>query len=209
MPDTPLCPALPEGDRAKREAAARGGKPEQRIAVGQLPFGAFAQHRLVAGELHIARHLQKGEIDERVEPVERERREEERLYKIVPPPDMGALMGENIARLPLGKIQREIDLRPEETADEGGRDPVALIEVAGEPHGGCEFAAQAQIGEQAVARHQQRAAEPDEGEHGARGEALLRGRGCGGRCSRAPLDCGRALRLGGRCNRKTGGGDSA
>jgi hypothetical protein len=106
MFDPRLDAALAKGDWAdyktttRKQTVVPGGQCKQRSAVpcpglcSQLAHGP-----LVAGKLHIPRHQRKREPDERIEPVQRQRRKSQRLDQVIPSADMHLFMRQNIGKL--------------------------------------------------------------------------------------------------------------
>ena len=68
-----------------------------------------------------------GEIDERVEPVECQHEERERLPQVIEPFDMHTLVQQHMRKLLRSKPGRHIDLRAEHAEHKRRADPVAFI----------------------------------------------------------------------------------
>ena len=118
--DAPL-DVVAEGQGRARARAPPGGEVQKRLGVVGLRVRAKASYRrLVAAVLHVPQGEPPGQPNERVEPVDAEREIRERLYDVVAPPDMAALVGEDAVALPLRQPLRQVYPRAEYARREGG-----------------------------------------------------------------------------------------
>ena len=157
-----LDPHLAEGQwtgsygPAADAAAEQGGGVSAAVLLLQLP-----DHLLVAGPLDIPAQQGIGHPQQRVEPVDGEEQEAQRLPPVVAPADVGPLMGDHIGQIPFLQPVGQVDHRPQKPQDKGRRNMVGQIEVPLQRHGAGEPAPQPEELDQVECQHDPDAAHPE------------------------------------------------
>ena len=134
-PDAVLGILLPKGQGEDGGERRPPAQVEEGLGVpgGVLPAES-ADHRLVAGGLHVPAEQAVGHPQHGVKPVDRQGQPGQDLGAVVPPAQVGLLVEKDVG--PVGHIQPcgEVDPGPEEAADEGGGDLVGLVHPWLHPH---------------------------------------------------------------------------
>ena len=124
------------------------------------------RHLLVAGQLDVPAQEHIAQPQGGVEPVDRQQQKAQGLPPVIPAADVGALMGEDMAADGLVQTGRQVDVRAEQTKEEGGVDPVAEENARLQQHGFAHLPPDAQAGYQRPERHGSHAQKPEVGEDG-------------------------------------------
>ena len=160
-----LDPHLAEGQwtgshgPAADAAAEQGGGISAAVLLLQRP-----DHLLVAGPLDIPAQQGIGRPQQRVEPVDGEEQEAQRLPPVVAPADVSPLMGDHIGQIPFLQPVGQVDHRPQEPQDKGRIHPLALPDIFPEKGGSAHPAPQAQIADQGVEQQQDHPCQPEPGQ---------------------------------------------
>ena len=156
--------------KARGEDGGERGPPAQVEKGLGVPGGVLpaegADHRLVAGGLHVPAEQAVGHPQHGVKPVDRQGQPGQDLGAVVPPAQVGLLVEEDVG--PVGHIQPcgEVDPGPEEAADEGGGDLVGLVHPWLHPHRLGHLPPQPPVGEGSPQQADPAPGGPDPCDHG-------------------------------------------
>ena len=129
--DTLLYSDLAEGEGAGRNSAAVDAARDERLhIIGSLLAAQFSDHGFIARQLDIPAQQHIAEPHHRVEPVDRQQQEAQRLPQVVAPAQVRLLVGNDV--LPVAAVHAiwEINSRTDRTEHERRINPLRLVDVS-------------------------------------------------------------------------------
>ena len=138
-----------------------GGEFQQRGRIFRPDIPLCSFHRsLVAGHLHILFHQMKGQPDQRVEPVDRQRPKGQQFHQMIPSPDMNLLVQNQIIPLPFRQPGGQINLRPQQPQHKGTLNVICQTNTISQRDGTGQPPFQAQQRPCSIQRHGGRTSQP-------------------------------------------------
>ena len=170
-PDAGLGAHFAKGQRAGGHGAAGNAVSQQ--GGGIAPAAAVvhvSDHRFVTGLLHVPAEHGVGKPAQGIEPVHAEQQIAQRLPDVIPPPQMGALMGQHIVgQLPV-HVRGQIDAGLCDAQHKGRADVVAQVYIFAQTDGHLHLLQQPDIADQSVEQHHAHSNGPQQGQYRLPGE---------------------------------------
>ena len=179
-------PISPKARGAGRNSAAVDAARDERLhIIGSLLAAQFSDHGFIARQLDIPAQQHIAEPHHRVEPVDRQQQEAQRLPQVVAPAQVRLLVGNDV--LPVAAVHAiwEINSRTDRTEHERRINPLRLVDVSPQADRLAYPVPQPQRADHGIQEQCGSSREPDPGED--RKPALRRGSRAAGGCGRADL----------------------